>query len=716
MADAQFDAERGLLLLATAGTSYVAALTDAHGPPDALVGVYHGPLVGLDAADDIARLDRRPPPRARGFESELDGREEYPVAGGVRFGLPALSVTLGSGVRAVEWQFRGHRTHAADGAHTVELDFGDRAFPLTVTLAYRVHDDSDVVERWTAVTHTAGAGEAVDLHRVDSAAYRMPHLDGYRLSHLVGRWGAETQLRRAELPVGETVLTSRHGVSSHHANPWYAIDDGTATEDSGVVHSGALAWSGSWRIAVQRLPSGRVQVLGGFGHEGFGPYRLAPGETLTTPVFASLYSTGGFGAASRAWHAYTLAHVLPRADEVRPVLYNSWEATLFDVNQANQEKLAERAARLGAELFVVDDGWFGARTSDHAGLGDWTVNTDRFPDGLGPLIARVRALGMDFGIWVEPEMVNPDSDLYRAHPDWVYHFPDRTRHEMRHQLVLNVARPDVAEWMYEQLHTLLSDNDISFVKWDMNRPFTEAGWPAEGSNPDRLWLDHVHHLHAVLDRLREAHPTVAFESCSGGGGRVDLGILARTDQVWTSDNTDGSDRLVIQHGFSQLYPARVMTCWVTDVPNFLTSRSVSLRYRFHAAMCGVLGVGGDLSQWTDAELAEAAELVDTYKRIRPVVQHGHQYRLSPPESGLTVVEYVSAAGDEAVVFGFLETGRFGERPAPVRLAGLDPAARYVVVDGDDQVLSGAALMHHGLPLDLAGTNASELIHLVAVPD
>ncbi|MBO0826582.1 MAG: alpha-galactosidase [Streptosporangiales bacterium] len=713
MARIDVDPGRGLFLLSTMRTSHVVRVTSTPEAEDALVGTYTGPLVDLDAAADIAALDV---PDWRGFESTLDGREEYPVAGGVRFGQPALAVRHPDGVRSVEWRFAGHRVTDEAGGHTLELDFADAAYPLRVTVAYRVHDGGDVVERWANVTND-GDGAAIELHRFDSGALPLPRRDAYRLSHLFGRWGAETQLQRLpDVAVGETVLTSRRGTTSHQANPWFAIDDGTATETRGEVVSGALAWSGSWRIVVRRTENGRAQVLAGFGHEAFGPYRLAPGETLTTPVFAHLWTDGGFGGASREWHAYARSHVLPRADEVRPVLYNSWEATGFDLDQPSQERLAERAADLGAELFVVDDGWFGSRTSDHAGLGDWHVNRERFPDGLGPLIERVHELGMAFGIWVEPEMVNPDSELYRAHPDWVYHFQNRTRHEMRNQLVLNLARRDVADWIYEQLHRLLAENDIAFVKWDMNRPFTEAGWPGDADNPDRLWLDHVHNLYRVWDRLRTAHPDVAIESCSGGGARIDFGILARADQVWTSDNTDASDRLVIQHGFSQLYPARAMTCWVTDVPNFLTTRDVSLRYRFHAAMTGVLGIGGDLSQWAPTDLAQARELVAEYKRIRTVVQLGTQYRLSAPGTGLTAVQYTSADGAHTVLFAFLEGGRFGERPAPVRLAALDAAARYRVSgDGvEERELSGAALFGHGLPLDLRGDHASVLVHVERV--
>jgi alpha-galactosidase len=249
----------------------------------------------------------------------------------------------------------------------------------------------------------------------------------------------------------------------------------------------------------------------------------------------------------------------------------------------------------------------------------------------------------------------------------------------------------------------------------MNRVFTEPGWPSNADNPARLWTDHVHNLYRVFDRLRAAHPDVAFESCSGGGGRIDLGILARTDQVWTSDNTDGPDRLIIQHGYSQLYPARAMSCWVTDVPNFLDPRTVPLRYRFHVAMAGVLGVGGDLSEWSDAELDEAAELITQYKKVRSIVQHGRLYRLRPPSDGLSAVQYVTADRAQAVVLAFLGAQRFGQRPPVLRLAGLDPAARYRA-NGFDVEFTGAALHTYGLPVRLQGDYDSVLVHLTRIDD
>ncbi|HEU5111439.1 MAG TPA: alpha-galactosidase, partial [Micromonosporaceae bacterium] len=608
--------------------------------------------------------------------------------------LPELQVRGG-----VEWEYRGHTM----GEGRLGIVLRDRAGPLEITLHYRVVEDSDVIERWITLRHTGT--EAVTLLRADSAGFALPARADYRLSHVVGAWAGEFQLRRSGLPVGETVITSRRGGNIPETNPWVMLDAGDATEDHGEVWSAALAWSGSFRITLRHGVSGRVAVSGGFGHDGL-LWRLRPGEEWTTPVFAGLYTAGGFGAASRGWHGYAAGRVLPRPDELRPVLYNSWEATGFAVTEDNQVALAGIAAELGVELFVVDDGWFGGRRGDHAGLGDWYPAPEPFPNGLGPLVAEVRRLGMRFGLWVEPEMVNPDSDLYRAHPDWVLHLPGRRRTEIRNQLVLNFARPDVAAWAHEWLDRLVGEHAIDFLKWDMNRPFTEAGWPG-ADDPDRLWIDHVRAVYAIMDRLRADHPGLRIESCAGGGGRADLGVLARADQVWTSDNTDPVDRLTIQHGFSQVYPARVMAAWVTDSPNAITARSTPLRFRFHVAMAGALGLGGDLRAWTAPQRELATELVRLYKEIRPTVQLGQQYRLRSVDGTVRAVQYLR--GPEVVVLAFAPAAGRG----PVPLAGLDPAASYR--DGD-RVHAGGALMAGGLPLELpAGDHASVCVRLTRLP-
>ncbi|MBG0857100.1 alpha-galactosidase [Streptomyces spinoverrucosus] len=696
--------EAGVWLLTTPRTSYALRIDETGAPGH----VAWGPGLSLAEALELAV----PLGEAHSsFEGRRAVGEELPADDGLHYGPPSLQVRHADGTRGFEWCLEGHEVlRPSPGAEELVLRFRDRLYPLQVALHYRVREDTDVIERRT-VLRNAG-GDHIDLLRADSAAWTLPPLPGYRLSHVTGQWSAETQLRREPLPYGETVLTGRRGITGHHANPWVMVDAGEADEEHGRVWSAALAWSGSWRVTVQRTPDGLAGLTTGVGHEGT-VLPLGPGEEFETPVCAGLFTDGGFGATTRAWHAYIRAHVLPRADELAPVLYNSWEATGFDVAEDGQKMLAKRAAALGVELFVVDDGWFGARRSDRAGLGDWTPARDRFPHGLGPLADHVHGLGMRFGLWVEPEMVNPDSDLYREHPDWVLHLPGRPRTEMRNQLVLDFSRQEIADWAYDWLTRLVADHGVDFLKWDMNRAFGEAGRPGEPGGGDALWTRYVTNLYGVLDRLRADHPRLRIETCSGGGGRVDLGILARTDQAWTSDNTDAEDRLAIQHGFAQIYPACSMSAWVTDVPNQLTGRSVPLSFRFHVAMSGLLGIGGDLSRWTEEEVTEAAELVATYKRVRHLVQRGVLHRLrGPAGEGPTVVQYVAEDADEVLVLAWQRGPRHGAPRQPVRLRGLPPGARYRDTR-TGTVHHATVLTDYGLHLNLPlGDWASKALHLV----
>ncbi|MFJ9084168.1 alpha-galactosidase [Streptomyces sp. NPDC102384] len=678
MSQVSFDEPSRTFLLTTPASAYALRI-DADDSPR---HVHWGAPLTLDRAAALPTHD--------GLTSSFasTGGEELGVEGGARFGVPSLLVRYADGARGVEWVHEGHEI---DGGR-LQVRLRDRHYPLGCTLRYSIHPDSDVIERSLLLRHLGSAepdvdqgdeqgDEPIEILRCDAASWSVPAASGVRLSHTVGEWTGETQLRRTEAPYAETVFTSRRGVSGHFGNPWLMLDAGDADERHGEVWSMALAWSGSWRITAQRdHAGGPFTVTGGAGHEGL-TWRLQPGESHETPVFAGQFSGGGFGATSRGWHRYIAAHVLPRPDEPRPVVYNSWEATSWDVTPEGQSALAARAADLGVELFVVDDGWFGQRTSDRAGLGDWHPNPEQFPDGLGPLVDEVRRLGMRFGLWVEPEMTNPDSDLYRAHPDWVLHMPHRRRTELRNQLVLNFARTDVTEWAFKWLDRLVATHGIDFLKWDMNRAFTEAGWPGH-PDAERLWTDHTRGVYSVLDRLRRAHPGLRIEGCAGGGGRADLGMLARTDQIWISDNTDADDRIAIQQGYSQIYPARTMSAWVTDSPNPHTGRSTPLPYRFHVAMTGALGIGGDLSRWTDTELAEARELVALYKDIRPVVQFGEQYRLDD------AMQY--QADDRIVVIAW-------GRSRNLRLAGLSPSALYVD-DATGAEHDTATLLTHGLPL------------------
>jgi alpha-galactosidase len=463
-------------------------------------------------------------------------------------------------------------------------------------------------------------------------------------------------------------------------------------------------------MAIEQTPYRQVRVTGGLNSFDFS-YPLKPGEALETPPFYGGFSSAGFGAASRMMHRFTREQILPggAGSRLRPVLYNSWEATTFAVNEPGQRELAAKAAKLGVELFVMDDGWFGARNNDRAGLGDWTVNRQKFPEGLKGLIDHVHSLKMDFGLWVEPEMVNADSDLYRAHPDWVINFPGRPRSELRTQMILNLARNDVKEYVFGFLDKLATENDIRYYKWDMNRSFSEPGWPeVAGTEQRKLWVQYVRNVYEIIDRLRAKHPKLEIESCSGGGGRVDLGILQRVDEVWPSDNTDAFDRLRIQEGFSLAYPAKIMSAWVTDVPN-MNTRSTPLGFRFLTAMQGALGIGSNLNKFTEQDSALAASMVATYKRIRATVQTGDLYRIaSPRSSDLTVNEYVGADGRQAVVFAMRHSQQYNTAAPAIRLRGLDERAVYKLESVNNKLVerqgqfSGAYLMNAGFNVNLRG--------------
>jgi len=633
--------------------------------------------------------------------------QEYPGWGSTYYGEPSLKVSFPDGNRDLVLHYVSHHI---DGTRLL-VQLKDISRDVRVELRYEIDAETGILGRSARVENRTG--KVLTVQQAAAASWSLPAADDYRLYSLSGRWADEWNLDERRLAPGTTVLESRRGSTGHQNNPWFAVARDASNEESGPVWFGALAWSGSWRISVEQDPTHRLRITGGYNPFDFA-YRLASGGILETPMFYGGYTKSGLGEASRLMHRFQLAHILPHAPKprLRPVLYNSWEATEFKVDEAGQTKLAEMAARIGVERFVMDDGWFGARNNDKAGLGDWTVNPNKFPNGLKPLVDKVKSLGMDFGLWVEPEMVNPDSDLYRKHPDWVLNFPGRPRTEARNQLVLNLARTDVRDHVFRVLDELLTQNDIAFLKWDYNRNWSEPGWSEQlPEDQQKVYVAYVKNLYWILQRVRERHPNVEIESCSGGGGRVDLGILRFTEEVWPSDNTDPYDRLSIQDGFTYAYAPAVMMAWVTDSPNWLNQRGTSLEYRFLSSMQGSLGIGANLTHWTEPDFELASRLIGEYKKIRGAVQQGNLYRLVSPRQGSphSVTESVSADGAQAVLFAFLHSSSMGSNYPRVQLLGLDAEARYRMraiagkaqSDTPDEA-SGAYWMSRGINLDLRG--------------
>jgi alpha-galactosidase len=635
--------------------------------------------------------------------------QEYAGQGGGLYAEPALKVTYPDGNRDLVLFYRSHTISGDE----IRVTLSDLDRPLFVTLIYRIDRATGVIARSSVIENRGTADVRVD--QAAGAGYTLPVAYDYRLHYSTGRWAAEWTLQDRPLTAGSTVLESRRGSTGSQNNPWFTITRAATTEENGPAWIGALAWSGSWRMTFDQDVTGRVRITGGYNPFDFA-YRLRPGATLETPVFYTGFSDQGRGGASRVFHRFQREQVLPHRGgrlPVRKVLYNSWEATEFNVDEPGQMALATRAAALGVERFVMDDGWFGQRNSDRAGLGDWTVNPAKFPNGLAPLITKVKSLGMDFGLWVEPEMINPDSDLFRAHPEWAMQFQGRPRTEGRNQLVLNLARTDVRDHVLQVLDELLSKNDIAFLKWDYNRNWSEPGWPdADVADQQTIYVAYVRNLYWILDELRKRHPGVEIESCSGGGGRVDLGIMSRTDEVWPSDNTDPFDRMQIQDGFTQAYAPAAMMAWVTDSPNWVNGRQTSLAFRFLSAMQGGLGIGTNLNKWQDIDVAIATRYVQSYKRIRQTVQQGNLYRLNRASEADArwTNQYVAQDRSQAALFTLVGSTHKRDVMPTITLRGLDGDAPYRIETMDGVALpatipaqaSGAYWMNHGVDVTLTG--------------
>ncbi len=638
--------------------------------------------------------------------------QEYAGWGGGLYTEPALKVSFADGNRDLILHF----VHATQNdASLVELQLKDISREIYVTLRYAMDAESGILARSAVIENREKQPVVID--QAAAAQWTLP-AGRYALSYLTGRWGGEWTLNQELIQAGARVLESRRGTTGHQANPWFAISHleptaQTPGETNGEVWFGALAWSGSWRITVDRTPFEVVRVTGGFNPFDFG-YKLKPGERLETPIFYGGYSAHGLGGASRLLHHFELAHILPQAPDPkpRPVIYNSWEATEFKVDEPGQIALAEKAASIGVDRFVMDDGWFGQRKTDHAGLGDWYVNPEKFPHGLKPLIDKIHGLGMDFGLWVEPEMINPDSDLYRKHPEWVLNFPARPRTESRNQLILNLARPDVRDYVAGFLDKILTENDVAFLKWDYNRNWSEPGWDQVPVDEQRrVYVEFIRNLYSILADLRKKHPKVEIESCSGGGGRVDLGILRYTDEVWPSDNTDPYDRLSMQDGFTYAYTPQIMMAWVTDSPHWLNGRATSLNYRMLSSMQGSLGIGANLNHWAAEDFATAKRLIASYHAVQKTIVNGDLYRLISPRDGskFSATETVSSNKAQAVVFAFSNATQEGAGFPLLQLQGLDPAAEYKLtwIEGKARIgtptaASGAWWMNHGLQIEMKG--------------
>jgi alpha-galactosidase len=496
---------------------------------------------------------------------------------------------------------------------------------------------------------------------------------------------------------------SQAGYASHVHNPFFALVTPTTTESCGEAWGFNLVWTGSFEATAEKFSHGFTRVLLGLNslHSSI---RVEPGETFQSPEAVAVYSSEGIGGVSRSFHDLYRNHLSRHkaTKETRPILLNSWEGLGFNINQTSLVNLAGEAKELDVQLFVNDDGWFGVeypRNNDSQGLGDWSPNPALFPNGLAPYVEAVNNLTvlnsstpMQFGIWVEPEMVNPNSTLYNEHPDWVLHAGKHERSLTRNQLVLNVGLPEVQDYIINSVSRVLDSANIQYVKWDNNRAMHELSHPSDD-------YKYILGLYRVLDNLTTRYPDVLWEGCASGGGRFDPGLLHYWPQHWTSDNTDAADRLTIQMGTSLSYPPSSMGCHISAVPNAMTGRNISMQYRGHVAMmCGSFGLELNPEELSPTEAAALPAIMAAAKRVNPIVISGAFYRLAhPASSNWPAVQFVSKDGAQAVVFAFQQFVAIKPSPPPLRFAGLDPKAKYSN-DLDNGTYSGATYMNGGLNL------------------
>lgn len=655
-----------------------------------------------------------------GYQPELSHQAlgpEVTVRGGFSEKTPMLEAVFDDHVRSLELQFIRAEQRDIEGYPSLIVYQKDKYYPLSVIEYIRVLPEYDLLEKWIEIENI-GKKKSLLIENAQSGTFFIPR-GNYELTHLSGAWGSEFLPNRTLLTQGVKTLQVKDFRS--FGSSFFTLNEaGCGSETQGRYWYGSLQYSGNWRVDFEKYASGEVQVTSGVNYWDQS-VTLKAGQSMVTPKFVIGYTEGGMENVSLNLVNYTRNQIIHpnHRKMVRPVLYNSWYATAFDVNEQHQLELAKIAKEIGVEVFVIDDGWFKGRVSDKAGLGDWTVDKKKFPNGLKSLIDKINAMGLEFGIWIEPEMVNPNSDLYRSHPDWVLHYPNRTLHEGRNQLVLNLAREDVYQYLYKSFSALLRENNIRYIKWDMNRPLADPGFPTcEVEDQRAVRIKYVDNLYRLLTALRTEFPDVWFENCASGGGRIDLGIMQLTDCNWVSDNTDPIDRTLIQYSYLNVFPANTMISWVTQED--WHRQHPSLEFKFDVAMSGVLGIGYDITKWNDEEKELTRKKIAQFKSIRETVHRGNLYRLvSPFETNRSVLQYVNESGSESVVFvynlaEYLENAVSKTVTSPiVRLRGLQEAAEYRI-EGSGTVYTGKMLMNVGVDFSLRGAYKSRIIRLVRV--
>lgn len=699
--------------LDTRNTSYIMGLQDDFGY---LLHYYYGKRLIRDDVSFLARVNEPP------FSPQTNNRDklsfldcapfEYPTGGIGDFREHCLEIKTSQGYNAVELGYKSHSirkgkpsleglpaTFASDGeCESLSVILHDAHLGLEVELLYTAFTNLDVITRSVRIVNNGP--EHLYLTKALSACLDMDNRD-YAMLSLHGSWARERRMQWRKLGIGRQGVFSERGETSHQDHPFIALGTPGITQTSGEVYGFHFVYSGNFEAQSSVDQFGQVRTVMGINPYHFF-WKLEPGESFQTPEVIMIYSAAGLGHMTRTYHDLYRNHLIRSAwtHKKRPVLINNWEGTYFDFNTEKLLNIARRAADLGVEMLVMDDGWFGNRFDDNRALGDWFINEEKLPGGLQYLADEVNKLGMHFGLWMEPEMISPDSDLYRAHPDWAIQVPGRTAGLCRNQYVLDLTRSEILEYVWGRITAILDSANISYVKWDMNRQLADLGSLSfDADRQGELYHRYVLAVYQLQERLHQRYPDLLLENCSGGGARYDPGMLYYSPQIWCSDDTDAIERLSIQEGTALIYPLSSMGAHVSDCPNHTVGRITPFETRGHVALAGTFGYELDVTKLSDEEQAGIPAQIAMYHRFNDLIREGDYYRIASYHENheYDCWQVVSKDRQEAIVTFVQVLGRANYHSRRVMLQGLDPESVYTI-EGEQLLLGGDTLMEAGLPV------------------
>lgn len=701
-----FDPSSSCFHLRSANMSYIIRLAAGKYP----MHLYWGKAVRRISDDLLSRLTPYTDDRFTLHESPMDVLPlECPVYGNGDMREGALHVQNGDGTHMLDLVYTGHEiltekpdleglpSARGDETETLRLTLRDTFTGLTVELNYTVYPDLDLIARSMRVKNRTKENVLVEKAMSACVDFEKAEL---RLLTLSGAWGREREMSLRPLMPGDQGVSSPRGASSLQSSPFMALLAPHANEDQGDVFGFSLCYSGNFSASVQVDQHAMARAQIGIHPFNFS-WTLAPDEAFQTPEAYLCYSPEGLNGMSRRFHQLVHRYIVtgPYRNTARPILINNWEATYFGFNEEKLLTLAKKARETGIDLFVLDDGWFGRRDQDNCSLGDWVDDLNKLPEGISGLGKKLHAMGMKFGLWLEPEMVSPDSDLYRAHPDWCMHAGERMRIENRHQLILDLTRPEVRQYIVDAVCAAIQRGQVDYVKWDMNRNFSAVGSAAlPPCRMKEFGHRYILGLYEILEKVTKANPQVLFESCSSGGGRFDMGMLCFMPQTWCSDDTDAHMRCRIQYSTSFVFPPSTMGAHVSAVPNHQAGRLSPLFTRAAVAMGGTYGYELDLCKLPEDEIREIGKLNEKVHALQPLLLYGTFIRLlSPYEGNETAWMSVSADQREALVTHVYDQCRPNEKPRLLKLKGLRPDRDYRDAESG-KVYGGDELMQYGIPL------------------